>query len=86
MAFKNPRDPTGIRTVLLQAFPERWRTVLRLFRRLTTRPFGYLLLDLHPASDDRYRLWSHLTKREGRPQMHTFREDKLLTRLGKPYK
>lgn len=86
VAFKNPRDQTGIRTVLLQAFPERWRTVLRLFRRLTTRPFGYLLLDLHPASDDRYTLWSHLTKREGRPQMHTFREDKLLTRLGKPYK
>ena len=61
VAFKNPRDQTGIRTILLQAFPDRWRQVLRLFKRITSRPFGYLMLDVHPASDDRYRLWSHLT-------------------------
>ena len=29
VAFKNPRDQTGIRTILLQAFPDRWRQVLR---------------------------------------------------------
>ena len=57
VAFKNPRDQTGIRTILLQAFPDRWRQVLRLFKRITARPFGYLMLDVHPASDDRYRLW-----------------------------
>ena len=75
VAFKNPRDQTGIRTVLLQAFPERWRQVLRLFKRVTSRPFGYLMLDVHPASDDRYRLWSHLTPREGKAQVHTLRAD-----------
>ncbi|CAH3152882.1 unnamed protein product [Porites evermanni] len=58
VALKNPRDQTGIRTILLQAFPDRWRQVLRLFKRITSRPFGYLMLDVHPASDDRYRLWS----------------------------
>ena len=57
VAFKNPRDQTGIRTILLQAFPDRWRQVLRLFKRITSRPFGYLKLDVHPASDDCYRLW-----------------------------
>ena len=31
-----------------------------------SRPFGYLMLDVHPVSDDRYRLWSHLTPREGK--------------------
>ena len=71
VAFKNPRDQTGIRTILLQAFPDRWRQVLRLFKRITSRPFGYLMLDVHPASDDRYRLWSHLTPREGKAQVHT---------------
>ncbi|CAH3184743.1 unnamed protein product, partial [Porites lobata] len=71
VAFKNPRDQTGIRTILLQAFPDRWRQVLRLFKRITARPFGYLMLDVHPASDDRYRLWSHLTPREGKAQVHT---------------
>ena len=65
VAFKNPRDQTGIRTILLQAFPDRWRQVLRLFKRITSRPFGYLMLDVHPASDDRYRLWSHLPRRQG---------------------
>ena len=25
------------------------------------------MLDLHPASDDRFRLWSHLTEGEGKP-------------------
>ena len=75
VAFKNPRDLTGIRTILLQAFPDRWRQVLRLFRLVTSRPFGYLMLDVHPASDDRYRLWSHLTPREGQVQVHTLHVD-----------
>ena len=57
VAFKNPRDQTGISTILLQAFPDRWRQILRLFKRVTSRPFGYLMMDVHPASDDRYRLW-----------------------------
>ena len=48
---------------------------LRLFLKLSTRPFGYFMLDLHPASDDRFRIWSHLTKSEGRPLLHMFDED-----------
>ena len=71
ICFKCPRDKTGIRNLLLQVYPERWRKVLKLFLKLTARPFGYFMLDLHPASDDRFRIWSHLTKREGRPQVHT---------------
>jgi len=71
IAFKNPRDKTGIRTLLLQMYPDQWKSVLRLYTRLTSRPFGYVMIDVHPASDDRYRLWSHLTKAEGTPQVHT---------------
>ena len=42
----------------------------------TDRPtFGYFLLDLHPASGDRFRILSHLTKREGKPHVHTFDEN-----------
>lgn len=71
VAFKNPQDQTGIQTVLLQAFPDRWREILDLFKKTTSRPFGYLMLDLHPASNDQYRLWSHLTSKEGSAQVHT---------------
>jgi len=34
------------------------------------------MIDVHPASDDRYRLWSHLTKAEGRAQVHTKLDDR----------
>ena len=43
VAFKNPRDQMGIRTILLQAFPDRWPQVLCLFKRVTSCPFGYLM-------------------------------------------
>ena len=75
VAFKDPRDQTGIRTILLQAFPDRWHQVLHLFKRVTSCPFGYLMLDVHPASDDRYGLWSHLMPREGQAQVHTLPVD-----------
>ena len=71
IAFKNPRDKTGIRNILMQMYPERWRRILEVYNRITSRPFGYLFLDVHPASDDRFRLWSHLTRAEGTPQVHT---------------
>ena len=71
IAFKNPRDQTGIRNVLTQAYPADWREKLDLFKRVTSRPFGYLMLDLHPASNDRFRFWSHLTSQEGKPHVHT---------------
>ena len=45
--FKNPRDKTGIRTVLLQAFSSLWQEALTLFQEATQQPFGYFWLDLH---------------------------------------
>ena len=35
------------------------------FHRVTTQPYGYLVLDLHPASSDNQRLLSHILKDEG---------------------
>ena len=75
ICFKSPRDKTGIRHLLLQVYPDKWRQVLKLFLKLTSRPFGYFMLDLHPASDDCFRIWSHLTKEEGATRVHTFDED-----------
>ena len=75
ICFKSPRDNTGIRHLLLQVYPEKWHKVLKLFLKLTARPFGYFMLDLHPASDDCFRIWSHLTKAEGTTRVHTFDKD-----------
>jgi len=38
---------------------------MSIFRECTQRPFGYLMLDLHPASDDRYRLFTNVLPEEG---------------------
>ena len=65
VAFKNPRDQLGVRNVMLQSFPTTWKDTLETFHQATTRPYGYLMLDLHPASSDQQRLWSHLLKDEG---------------------
>ena len=65
VAFKNPRDQLGVRNVMLQSFPTTWKDTLETFHQATTRPYGYLMLDLHPASSDQQRLLSHLLKDEG---------------------
>ena len=65
MAFKNPRDQLGMRNLLLQAFPSNWQDVMDVYRKVTERTFGYLTLDLHPASDDSTRIMSHLLQHEG---------------------
>ena len=65
VAFKNPRDQLGVRNVLLQSFPTTWKDHLETFHHATTRPYGYLMLDLHPASPNQQRLLSHLLKDEG---------------------
>ena len=70
VAFKNPRDQLGIRNLLLQSFPTQWQAVLDTFRKVTERPFGYMLLDLHPASQDDQRILSHLLKDKGFVRCH----------------
>ena len=70
IAFKNPRDQLGMRNLLLQAFPTCWQDMMDLYQKVTERPFGYTVLDLHPASDDRKRVFSHLLTHEGYPRWH----------------
>ena len=36
IAFKNPRDKTGIRNILMQMYHERWRRILELYNRITS--------------------------------------------------
>ena len=73
VAFKNPRDQLGMRNLLLQSFPTRWQEVLETFRKVTERPFGYMLLDLHSTSQDDQCILSHLLKEEGCMRCHQFK-------------
>ena len=70
IAFKTPRDQLGMRNLLLQAFPTCWQDMMDVYQKVTERPFGYTVLDLHPASDDRKRVFSRLLTHEGYPRWH----------------
>ena len=49
---------------------------MRVYSQATQRPFGYITLDLHPASDDTRRLFSHLLRHEaGCMRIYTERSD-----------
>ena len=65
VALKNPRDQLGIRHLMMQAFPTSWRDALRVYEEVTQPSYGYLMLYLHPASDDRYCLFADLLKGQG---------------------
>ena len=75
VAFKSPQDQLGVRNVLLQSFPTTWKDSLKTFHHATTRPYGYLVLDLHPASSDQQQLLSHLLKDEGWTRTYQKRRD-----------
>ena len=60
VAFKNPRDQLGMRNLLLQAFPTCWQDMMDVYQKVTKRPFGCMVLDLYPGSDDRKHMFSHL--------------------------
>ena len=70
VTFKNPRNQVGMRTLALQAFPTEWSHILNIFRECTQRLFGYLMLDLHPPSDDRYRLFTNVLLEEGLTELY----------------
>ena len=70
VVFKNSRDQTGIRILFQQIFPTFWRQALEVYMRVTARRFGYLMIDMHPATDDTYRLFTHILPDEG--YTHTY--------------
>ena len=41
------------------------RRFVRLFDECTQRPLRYIMIALHPASDDRFRLFSNVTAQDG---------------------
>ena len=56
IAFNNPRDTLGFRTLAQQAFAGNVPYVWESFQDATSHPFGYLVLDLHPRTPNIHRL------------------------------
>ena len=51
-SLQKSKRSIGVKNLLLQAFPTCWQDMMGVYQKVTERPFGYTVLDLHPARDD----------------------------------
>lgn len=65
VVFKNPRDKAQIRCLARQICPENPRSVQEAYADATSRPHGYLLIDLKQSTPENCRLRSNIFPDEG---------------------
>ena len=58
--FKNPRDATQVATLARQMYPGKSKFLLEAFEDATKEPYGYLLIDLKPETDEKYRIRTNI--------------------------
>ena len=56
MMMKNVRDVSQVASLGRQLFPGRSKILTSAFADATSLPFGYLVVDMSPDSEDTYRL------------------------------
>ena len=62
--FRNPRDSLGIATLARQMYPKNTNYLLETFEDATTKPYGYLLLNLHQLTPENIRLRTNILPNE----------------------
>ncbi len=58
--FKNPRDATQVASLARQMYPGRSKFLVEAFRDVTSKSYGYLLIDRKPDTDERYRIRTNI--------------------------
>ena len=58
--FKNPRDQGQIDALGRQMYPNTKRFLSSVFADATSKPYGYLVIDLRPETPDNFRLRSNV--------------------------
>ena len=58
--FKKPRDKTEFTNLARQFMPRKYKCLLWVFEDSTKLPRFYLLLDMRPERDDRYRVCARI--------------------------
>lgn len=58
--FKNPRDIGQFAVLAKQMYPSGSQFAVEAYKDATGCPYGYLLLDLKPDTDDQYRLRTNI--------------------------
>jgi hypothetical protein len=62
--FKNPRDASQFGVLARQMYPSGSKFAVEAFKDATEKPYGYLLVDLKPDTDERLRLRTNIFRRE----------------------
>lgn len=62
--FKNPRDKSQVMVFAKQFIPQNVKFFMDSYTSATSKPYGYLLVDLHPETDDRYRIRSDIFRND----------------------
>jgi hypothetical protein len=62
--FKNPRDAGQFAILARQMYPSGSKFAIEAFKDATEAPFGYLLVDLKPDTDEKYRLRTNIFPNE----------------------
>ena len=65
VVFKNPRDKAQMQFLARQICPENPRYVQEAYADATSRPHGYLLIDLKQLTPENYRLRTNIFPDEG---------------------
>ena len=56
ISFKNPRDAGQFAVLAKQMYPNGSKFAIEAYKDATSCPYGYLLLDMKPETDERFRL------------------------------
>ena len=67
--FNNPRDQQQVMALARQLYPGHSEHFLSTYRAATSKPFGYLLIDLKPDSPNDKRLWPNVFKQTNRHEI-----------------
>lgn len=60
--FKNPRDKSQIYPLARQIFPDKPKELLKVYKEVTSLPYGYLFIDLTQECDDLLRFQTDVFK------------------------
>jgi hypothetical protein len=58
--FKNPRDAMQVATLGRQMYPGKSKFLVEAFTDATTKPFGYLLIDLKADTEQKFRVRTNI--------------------------
>lgn len=62
--FRNVRDSRQVLTFGSQVFPLKLKYFKEAYDKATSKPFGYLVVDMSPSTDDNYRLRTRILPNE----------------------